>query len=112
VQHLQNVCSAFHAATGDLTDPAETARVNRIMLKVLRWLNPAFYQIRGMYEHDPALGGRRMPAIAAAFKLKDLDPDSDQFKFDVVGLKRRLNGITHRVIEATRLVEAYQARAH
>jgi hypothetical protein len=112
VQHLQNVCSAFHAATEDLTDPAETARVNRIMLKVLRWLNPAFYQIRGMYEHDPALAGRRMPAIAAAFKLKDLDPDSDQFKFDVVGLKRRLNGITHRVIEATRLVEAYQARAH
>jgi len=112
VQHLQNVCSAFHAATGDLTDPAETAAVNRIMLKVLRWLNPPFYQIRGMYEHDPALGGRRLPALAPALALKQLDPESDRFKFAVVGLKRRLNGITHHVIEATRLVEAYQARAH
>jgi hypothetical protein len=112
VQHLQNVCSAFHAATSDLTDPAETARVNRLMLKVLRWLNPPFYQVRGMYEHDPALPGHRLPAIAPALKLGQLDPESDQLKFDVVGLKRRLNGITHHVIEATRLIEAYQARGH
>jgi hypothetical protein len=111
VQHLQNRCSAFHAATKHLTDQEETAEVNRLMLKALRWLIPPFYQSRGMYEHDPALGGRRLPGLAAALKLRQLDPSSDAFKFDVVGLKRRLNGITHRVIEATRLIEAFQARA-
>jgi hypothetical protein len=112
VQHLQNRCAALHEAAKGMRDPAATAKVNRLMLKVLRQLNPTFYQKRGLSEHDPALGGRRLPDLAPALELKNLDPDSDRFKFTVVGLKRKLNGITHHVIEATRLVDAYLAGAH
>ena len=78
----------------------------RLFLDVARVLNPVLYHDKNMFEHDPALSARAIPALGAALKLKKLDPKSDEFRFAVVGLRRRLNRVNYQVTTALRLVSA------
>ena len=93
---------AFDARATSLSSPAETAAANRTMLRIARLLNPVLYQVCSPFEHDPALGSRALPSLTPALKLKSLNPEGDAFKFTVVGLRRRLNQISHQLREAER----------
>lgn len=110
-QTLQNKAAALHAATHDLEDEAETARINRLLLKLARTLNPVLFQSRGAFDHDPALSSRCLPDLAPALGLKAMPPGSDARRFAVAGLKRKANKVRYHLIEATRLIEGWQARA-
>lgn len=112
VQAFQNKVTALHHRVQDLSDETATAAVNRLFLRLARTLNPVLYQNRESFVHDPAIGSRCLPCLAPAMKLKSMDPASDEYKFTLVGLRRMTNRVTYQVIEATRLVDAYQADAH
>ena len=102
VTALQGELAAFDARAAKLTQAAETAVANRLILRVARLLNPVLYQVCSPFEHDPALGSRALPSLTPALKLKSLNPDGDAFKFTVVGLQRRINQISHQLQEAGR----------
>jgi hypothetical protein len=73
-------------------------------------LNPVLYQSGTPFEHDPALGSRALPSLAPALRLKTMNPESDAFKFAVVGLRRRINQIGHQVREAMREIENFRGK--
>ncbi len=102
VEKLREKLAAFDARASKLTSPLETAAENRRILRIARLLNPVLYQVCSPFEHDPALGSRALPSLTPALKLKLLNPDGDAFKFTVVGLKRRINQISHQLREAER----------
>jgi Peptidase family M28 len=110
-QKLQDEVAALHKAAEGLNDEAETAVVNRLCLRLARWLNPVLYQSRSAYTHDAALSSRCLPGLGGALELAAMDPASDALRFDVAGLRREMNRIGHHLTEATRLVEGWHARA-
>src|SRR5262249_35296336 len=90
-----------------LTNHRARAHANRLFLRLARTLNPVLYQASSPFEHDPALGSRALPSLAPALHLKTMDPSSDAFKFTVVGLRRRINGVRHQVREAMREIDLF-----
>jgi hypothetical protein len=111
-QALQNSVAGLHQGANDLEGAAATARVNRLYLRLARWLNPVLYQKRSAYEHDPALSSRCLPGLGGALVLKNMDPQSDAFKFAVVGLRREMNRIGHHLTEALRMVDDWRSQPH
>ena len=103
---LQAKLAGLHARVKDLKEE-KTAAANRAFLRITRVLNPVFYQAVSPFRHDPALASHSIPGLSSALKLKTINPDGDQFKFAVVGLKRRLNEIRHAVREAAREVDLF-----
>jgi aminopeptidase YwaD len=104
LERLQEKCAA-------LTEERATAAANRLFLRLARTLNPVLYQAGSPFEHDPALGSRALPSLAPALRLKAMDPESDAFKFTVVGLRRRINRIRHQVLEAVRDIDLFEETA-
>jgi len=100
LEQLQIKCAA-------LRDERATAAANRLFLRLARTLNPVLYQACSPFAHDPALGSRSLPALAPALALKDMNPADDAFRFALVGLKRRLNGVRHAVREAARAADRF-----
>jgi hypothetical protein len=45
-----------------------------------------------------------LPGLSKALSLKDLDPNSDAMKFDIVGLRREMNRVNHSLIQAKSLI--------
>lgn len=87
-----------------LVDQTKTKELNRVLLMVARCLNPVLFQSKSAFEHDPALSSRCLPGLSKALSLKDLDPNSDAMKFDLVGLKREMNRINHSLLNAKSLI--------
>jgi len=108
---LQNSFAALHEMAEGLSEEAQTRALNKLYLRLARWLNPVLYQTRSGYEHDPALSSRCLPGLRKALELKSMEPASDAFKFDVVGLKREMNRIGHHLTEAQRLVDFWRVSA-
>jgi N-acetylated-alpha-linked acidic dipeptidase len=104
LERLQQACAA-------LTDERATAAANRLFLRLARTLNPVLYQAGSPFAHDPALGSRALPSLAPALRLKAMDPESDAFKFTVVGLRRRINRVRHQVLEAMRDIDLFEETA-
>lgn len=105
VKAPQETLAAFDARAVKLKTPKDTAAANKQILRIARLLNPVLYQVCSPLEHDPALGSRALPSLTPALKLKSLNPDGDAFKFSVVGLRRRINQISHQLKEAAREME-------
>jgi Peptidase family M28 len=103
LEQLQTDCSA-------LSDERATRAANRLFLRLARTLNPVLYQTCSPFEHDPALGSRALPSLAPALLLKTMNPESDAFKFTVVGLRRRINRIGHQVCEARREIDLFREK--
>jgi hypothetical protein len=101
LQQLQAKCTRQQ-------DERSTAAANRLFLRLARTLNPVLYQVCSPFEHDPALGSRALPSLAPALRLKAMHPESDAFKFNVVGLRRRVNRIRHQIREAMREVDLFE----
>src|SRR5262249_22970551 len=110
VDRLAARLAELEAECAGLTDERTTAAANRLFLRLARTLHPLLYQAGSPFEHDPALASRALPSLAASLRLKAMDPTSDAFKFAVVGLKRRINRITHQVREALREIDLYRAK--
>ena len=109
VKALQRKLEEFDAQAAKLKDAEATKGANKLILRVARQLNPVLYQVCSPFEHDPALGSRALPSLTPALKLPSLHPDGDAFKFTVVGLKRRLNQISHQLREADRDLQQWSA---
>jgi aminopeptidase YwaD len=109
VHELKARLERLQAECALLTDERATAAANRLFLRLARTLNPVLYQSCSPFEHDPALASRALPSLAPALGLKSLDPESDAFKFAVVGLRRRINRIGHQVREALREIDLPRA---
>lgn len=109
-QTLQNSVAALHKMSESLEDEEATTAINRLYLRLARWLNPVLFQSRSAFEHDPALSSRCLPGLGGALELKAMDPESDALKFEVVGLRREMNRIGHHLTEANRLVGSWRAR--
>ena len=105
VDALKARLHALDEACATLTDERATAAANRLFLRLARTLNPVLYQACSPFEHDPALASRALPSLLACLRLPAMHPDSDAFKFAVVGLRRRINRIRHQVREAMREIE-------
>jgi len=103
MERLQENCAK-------LTNERASAHANRLFLRLARTLNPVLYQASSPFEHDPALGSRALPSLAPALHLKTMDPSSDAFKFTVVGLRRRINGVRHQVREAMREIDLFEGK--
>ena len=108
VKALQAKLADFDARAAKLTKAADTSAVNKTILRIARLLNPVLYQVCSPFEHDPALGSRALPTLTPALRLNSLNPDGDAFKFTVVGLKRRINQISHQLREAERELESFR----
>ena len=88
----------------NLVDSSRTKELNRVFLRVARCLNPVLFQSKSAFEHDPALSSRCLPGLSKALSLKDLDPNSDAMKFNIVGLRREMNRVNHSLIQAKSLI--------
>ena len=110
-QALQNNVAAMHQVAKGLSDDTQSRNVNKTYLRLARWLNPVLFQVRSGYEHDPALSSRCLPGLARVLDLKNMDPESDAFKFNIVGIKREMNRIGHHLTEAIRLVDRWRESA-
>ena len=102
---------ALHEEAGTLAGEDRTGVLNRLYLRLARWLNPVLFQSRSPWEHDPALSSRCLPGLDAALELGSMDPASDAYRFKVAGLKRELNRIGYHLTEAQRLVDGWHLRA-
>jgi len=91
-----------------LKEERSTGAANRLFLRLARTLNPVLYQACPPFEHDPALGSRALPSLAAALRLKSMNPESDAFKFTVAGLRRRINQVRYQVHEAIRETDLFE----
>ena len=110
-QTLQNSVATLHEMAGGLTDEARTGEINRLYLRMARWLNPVLFQAKSPYQHDPALSSRCLPGLGSVLQLKEMSSNSDAFKFTVAGLKREMNRVAHHLTEAQRLVDSWRANA-
>lgn len=107
VTALEERLAAFDTRVAKLKSAKETSHANRMILRITRILNPVLYQVCSPFEHDPALGSRALPSLTPALQLKSMNPDGDRFKFTVVGLKRRINHISHQLREAARELDRF-----
>jgi Predicted aminopeptidases len=92
------------SASKQAIDKNESARMNRLFLRISRLLNPVLYQSGSDFHHDPALGSRALPSLSPALTLSKLSNDSDTYRFTRVGLLRRMNRIRHQLRETSRLL--------
>ena len=106
---LRESVAAVHEAAAKLDGAEATGRLNRLYLRLARWLNPVLFQSRSPWEHDPALSSRCLPGLGAALELGSLDPESDRYRFLLAGLRRELNRIGYHLTEARRLVDGWRA---
>jgi hypothetical protein len=111
VDVLKGRLKRLEAECAALADERATAAANRLFLRLARTLNPVLYQACSPFEHDLALGSRALPSLAPALRLKTMNPDSDAFKFTVVGLCRRINRVRHQVLEAMREIDLFEEKA-
>jgi len=103
LEQLQIKCAA-------LRDERATAAANRLFLRLARTLNPVLYQACSPFEHDPALGSRALPSLAPALRLRTMNPESNAFKFALVGLRRRMNQVRNQMLEAMRETDLFEDR--
>jgi hypothetical protein len=111
VEALKDRLERVEAKFSALTDQRATAAANRLILRLARTLNPVLYQACSPFEHDPALGSRALPSLARALRLKAMKPQSDEFKFTVVGLCRRINRVRYQILEAMREIDLFEEKA-
>jgi len=103
LEQLQTKCAA-------LRDERATAAANRLFLRLARTLNPVLYQACSPFAHDPALGSRALPSLAPALRLRTMNPESNAFKFALVGLRRRMNQVRNQILEAMRETDLFEER--
>ncbi len=108
---LKASLASLHEEAESLTGEDRTGLLNRLYLRLARWLNPVLFQSRSPWEHDPALSSRCLPGLDAALELGSMDPASDAYRFKVAGLTRELNRIGYHLTEAQRLVDGWHAGA-
>src|SRR5215471_67714 len=107
VDALKRRLEQLEAKCAALRDERATAAANRLFLRLARTLNPVLYQACSPFEHDPALGSRALPSLAPALHLGTMNPESNAFKFALVGLRRRMKQVRNQMLEAMREIENF-----
>lgn len=82
--------------------------INRFLLNLTRILNPPLYTSVQPFDHQPALSTRFLPDLGPTLELKGMNPNSEDFKFLVTQLKRKMNKVTFVVLHAIRTMDSWQ----
>ena len=104
---LKAKASSLCDAGANVCDPDMSGRLNRFYLRLARTLNQPLYTANEPFEFQPALPAHLLPDLEQALELRKMDPESDDFKFLVTELKRRINKINFHVLMATRMIDAW-----
>jgi hypothetical protein len=105
VRGLKARLEALHSTISTKeVDRRESAKLNRLFLRVARLLNPVLYQAGSDFHHDPALGSRALPSLSPALTLSKFPHNSDTYRFIRVGLLRRMNRIRYQLRESSVLL--------
>jgi hypothetical protein len=106
---LKEKATALREQSKNLEDEAITGRLNRLYLSLARTLNPPLYTSNEPFEFQPALPTHLLPDLEQSLKLKKMEPGSDDFKFLVTELKRKITKINFRLLTAIRLIDSWRA---
>ncbi len=106
---LKEKASALHDQSKNLQDEETTGRLNRLYLSLARTLNPPLYTANEPFEFQPAVPAHLVPGLEQALKLKKMDPGSDDVKFLLTELKRKINKINFHLLTAIRLIDSWKA---
>jgi hypothetical protein len=93
-------------AKGAKADGAEAERLNRALMAVSRALVPIDYTTGDRFNHDPALGQTRYPALDAVRRLAKAPAGSDAAKFAIIDARRAVNRIAFALDEASAALQA------
>ena len=108
VEEFKVKAEGLTAAGRGLASGEKAECLNRLFLRLARILNPALYTEVQPFDHQPALATPLVPDLAPSLKLAQMDPGSNDFKFLVTQLKRKVNKVTYFITEATRLAESWE----
>jgi len=106
---LKEKASALPTQSRNLADTKIADPLNRLYLSLARVLNPPLYTSVLPFEHQPAVPTRLLPDLAPALQLKKMNPGSNDFKFLVAGLKRKITKINFHVLQAIRLIDSWRS---
>jgi len=90
-------------ADREVTDP-QVKRVNEQLQELGRTLITINFSRRGKFRHDPALDIPKLPDIAPAATLKDLEPNSHLYNVTINHLRRGQNRVTWALKEARKII--------
>lgn len=106
---LKEKASALKELSKNLEGEETMARLNRLYLSLARTLNPPLYTSNEPFEFQPAVPAHLVPDLEQAMKLKKMDPGSDDVKFLLTELKRKITKINFHLLMAIRLIDAWKA---
>jgi hypothetical protein len=106
---LKQKAQDLKTATDGLSEEKAVA-ANRFLLRLARILNPCLYTEVQPFDHQPALATKFLPDLAPALRLKTMDPASNDFQFLVAQLHRKINKVTHTILEAERYIDSWQVQ--
>jgi len=104
---LKEKAETLDTKIAKLPDDAPTDKIDRFLLSLSRTLNPTLYTSVQPFDHQPALSACLLPDLAPALQLKNMNPDSTEFKFLVAGLKRKITKVNFCVLEAIRAIDSW-----
>jgi hypothetical protein len=104
---LKEKAAVLRETNKNLQEPETTERVNRFYVRLARTLNPPLYAANEPCEYERALPVPLLPDLEQALRLKNIDPDADDFKFLATELKRRINKINLHVLTAVRMIDCF-----
>ena len=82
--------------------------INRLLLNLSRILNPILYTSVQPFDQQPAVSTRFLPDLGPALELKGMNSNSNDFKFMVTQLKRKINKISFSILQAIRIIDSWQ----
>lgn len=93
------------ALRGGALDKLDAEAANQLVLELGHVLIPVDYTRSGQFGHDLALPAPPIPGLSDARKLKEMDPDSSDYRFLLTRLLRERNRVEHALRAALKRVK-------
>ncbi|SDN24036.1 PA domain-containing protein [Paenibacillus sp. yr247] len=100
LQRFQNLIDQHN-----VQDPLRISQINRTIMDISRILVPINYVRGSRFDHDPAIDLPGIPKLAEIDQLVATDPESDQYRFIHMSLRRKCNEILFAFKQAIRLLD-------
>jgi hypothetical protein len=104
---LKEKAGILHDQSKELKDTEATAQLNRFYLALARTLNSPLYTSNGPFKFQPAIPRHLLPDLEQSLELTCMDADSDDFKFLLTELHRKINKINYHLLTAIRQIESW-----
>jgi Iap family predicted aminopeptidase len=103
-RELQNASESLNKALTGLKDRERIQRLNELLVEATRVLTSTLYTYLGRYEHDPAYEIPLIPALSRVTELVKMELRSNETKFLMTEMIRRMNKVNHQLDIATQLI--------